>query len=391
MTQPNSILKMAALAGATTLVAGSAMAGDCKAVVCDKAPVVEKPWTICNIFDHSTLYENDSNPVIQSFALAGRYHGQWYSSDSNHGSETDWENRRWRTGWKAKLFQDFEFAGQFNLKTDYDESGRFVESFEEATIKWSTSDEFYVSVGKQKARVTNEWTTSSNSILTFERALLVEQIRPEKLGGVVVGGKVDKLAWETGLFTGTWSNDGWALPDFNGGLAALAKVSYQVTKETRVGFDYFWADQDEVGLASGAIEEYENTFSFNTQSKWGRWGLLTDLIFATGTDDVRHGDVFGVIITPSYNITDKLQGVFRYQYAASDSDEGLRLRSRYERPAVDNGFSEYGDSYHAFYAGLNYRICEDKLKLMAGLEYSTMNGDADYSGWTYMTGIRLSY
>lgn len=391
MTQPKNILKMAALAGASALVAGSAVAGDdCKAVVCDKAPVVEKPWTICNLFDHSTLYEDDSNPVIQELALIGRYQGQWYSSDSNHGSETDWENRRWRAGVKAKFFHDFEFDAQFNLKTDFSESGRFVEDLEEATIKWTPSEDFYLIVGKQKPKVSNEWATSSRNILTFERSLLVEQVRPEKLGGVVIGGKVEKWSYEAGLFSGAWDDD-WTLPDFDGGLAALGKVGYQVTKTTKVGVDYFWAEQDEESLDSGAVEEYENVFSFNTASKFDGWKLYTDIIFATGTNDSDHSDVFGVILMPTYDITDKLEGVFRYQFASSAGDDGLRLRSRYERPAVDDGFSEYGDSYHAFYLGLNYRICEDKLKLMAGLEYSTLGGDADYSGWTYMTGIRMYY
>lgn len=391
MIKPNTLIKMAAFAGASALVAGSAVAGDdCKAVVCDKAPVVEKPWTICNLFDNSTLYENDSNPFLQELALIGRYQGQWYSSDSNHGSDTDWENRRWRAGIKAKFLHDFEFDGQFNLKTDFHSDDRFIEDVEEVSIKWEATKDFYVQVGKFKPKVTNEWSTSSRNILTFERSLLVEQVRPEKLGGVAVGGKVGDFSYDLGIFEGAIDDD-WTLPDFNGGISVLAKVGYKVTESTKVGFDYFYADQDKESLASGGVEEYQNVFSLNSTSQFGKFGLITDLIFATGTDDKHHSDAFGVVIMPTYEITEKLQAVFRYQYASADSSEGLRLRSRYERPAVNDGFSTYGDGYNAFYLGANYRICKDKLKLMAGVEYATMSGPADYSGWTYMTGIRMYY
>ncbi|HRX56686.1 MAG TPA: porin, partial [Verrucomicrobiales bacterium] len=253
MIKPNTLIKMAAFAGASALVAGSAVAGDdCKAVVCDKAPVVEKPWTICNLFDNSTLYENDSNPFLQELALIGRYQGQWYSSDSNHGSDTDWENRRWRAGIKAKFLHDFEFDGQFNLKTDFHSDDRFIEDVEEVSIKWEATKDFYVQVGKFKPKVTNEWSTSSRNILTFERSLLVEQVRPEKLGGVAVGGKVGDFSYDLGIFEGAIDDD-WTLPDFNGGISVLAKVGYKVTESTKVGFDYFYADQDKESLASGGV------------------------------------------------------------------------------------------------------------------------------------------
>ena len=288
MIKPNNLIKMAAFAGASALVAGSAVAGDdCKAVVCDKAPVVEKPWTICNLFDNSTLYENDSNPFLQELALIGRYQGQWYSSDSNHGSDTDWENRRWRAGIKAKFLHDFEFDGQFNLKTDFHSDSRFIEDVEEVSIKWEATKDFYVQVGKFKPKVTNEWSTSSRNILTFERSLLVEQVRPEKLGGVAVGGKVGDFSYDLGIFEGAVDDD-WTLPDFNGGISVLAKVGYKVTENTKVGFDYFYADQDKESLASGGVEEYQNVFSLNSTSQVGKFGLITDLICATGTDDKHH-------------------------------------------------------------------------------------------------------
>jgi hypothetical protein len=44
------------------------------------------------------------------------------------------------------------------------------------------------------------------------------------------------------------------------------------------------------------------------------------------------------------------------------------------------------DLYNAVYAGLQYFICEDKLKLMTGVEWSDLDGGGD--SWTYFAGIR---
>jgi len=98
--------------------------------------------------------------------------------------------------------------------------------------------------------------------------------------------------------------------------------------------------------------------------------------------------VYGLIVMPYYNLTDRLRFVVRGQYAASDSGDGLRLQRRYERTVADG---DRGDSYWAAYAGLNYYIMGDKLKLMSGLEYSDLSGDNDYDGWTLLTGLRLYF
>ena len=104
--------------------------------------------------------------------------------------------------------------------------------------------------------------------------------------------------------------------------------------------------------------------------------------------------LFGLVIMPYFDITEKLQGVLRYHYAASDGPDGIRSRSRYERAAIDDGGGTRGDSYHSIYAGLNYYIYDHKLKLMTGLEYANLDGvdsDSDYDGWTYLAGVRLYY
>lgn len=391
MTQSNRMKSAVAGFGVAALLAGAAQAGDGKVVIDDKAPVAEpEAWTFCNLFDYSTLYENDQGP-INEISLIGRYHGQWHSVDSNQGADTDWENRRFRFGTEIVFLDDFTFEGQFNLKRDFDEPGRFFDSVEDLTIAWEPNDEFYLIVGKQKAKVSREWSTSSKRIKTMERSLIINQTVADKMGGVVAGYNLtDKLWIEGGIYTGAWTNDGWNLPDFNGDIGASARIGYDLTESTEVRFDYLYTAGAGVDAAT---EEYEHVFSWNTESEFGDLSLVTDVIYASGIDNANNSDVFGVVVMPYYALTEDLEAVFRYQYVTSDSDTGVRLQSRYERAGGAAPLNTRGDSYNAFYLGLNYYICDDKLKLMTGVEYATLEapGSSDWDGWTYWAGVRMYF
>jgi phosphate-selective porin OprO/OprP len=110
------------------------------------------------------------------------------------------------------------------------------------------------------------------------------------------------------------------------------------------------------------------------------------------------GHVFGLTIEPTWMLlnhvfakNDPLQIAVRYQYASSSEDNGLTLQRRYEQKVT---LGE-GDHYQALYAGLNYYLYGQKLKLMMGGEYAQMKDDADdggeYSGWTWFGAIRLYF
>ena len=48
----------------------------------------------------------------------------------------------------------------------------------------------------------------------------------------------------------------------------------------------------------------------------------------------------------------------------------------------------------AAYLGFQYFIYGDKLKLLGGAEYASVDGGGDggdYDGWTVLTGIRFSF
>lgn len=369
------------------LLAGTAGAGDA-IVINDSAPVAQKPWDFCRTFDQGALYSAPAAPVLQSFSVIGHYQGQFVAADSNHGAETLWENRRWRAGFKAAFCQHLEFFTQASLRTDFDNSAPFLKDFDEISLKWEPSKDFYLILGKQKAKITNEWAESARFIRTFERSLLVNQLMISKLGGLVAGWRPSDKVWlEGGLYGGALTEE-LLLPSRHGGLAASARAGWNVSRTTAMRVDSFLSDQNP---DSKAVSPYACLVSWNTESRFGPWGLMTDVMAGVGGDERAHPDVFGLVLLPSYQMTDRLQAVFRYQYANAGGAEGLNLQKRYERPTVDDGAALRGDNYHAFYLGMNYRLCQDKLKLLAGLEYATMGGHADYQGWTVMSGIRMYY
>src|ERR1044071_8152579 len=69
------------------------------------APAKDDKSGFDELWGFDTLYKNDSNPIIQEFKLRGRYQGQYAWVDSDQGNFDDWENRRSRLGFDAKLFE----------------------------------------------------------------------------------------------------------------------------------------------------------------------------------------------------------------------------------------------------------------------------------------------
>ncbi len=66
-------------------------------------------------------------------------------------------------------------------------------------------------------------------------------------------------------------------------------------------------------------------------------------------------------------------------------------QSRYEKKVAAN--SVLGDAYHSLYGGVQYFINGDKLKILAGAEWASLQKSKDdsYDGVTYLSGIRFSF
>ena len=332
------------------------------------------------------LYRNDENPVVQSLQLTGLYNGQWYSASGEGGlDDDDWEHRAFWLGAKLRLFEDATFRARFDVRTpDQFGDGRVIESLEDTSLVWKANDDFTLRLGKFKPRVTREFVTPRQALISFERSLLVNQVRPDKVGGAQVAGTFGDYDIRAGVFSGALTGD-WDLPDFSGGLGGALSVARALTDHTGLRLDYFYNDGNS---GNNGFADYGHLVSLNSSSHWDRLGVVTDLIGATGIDGA--GDVAGVVLMPWYDLTDKLKLVSRYQLSASNSNDGIRLQRRYER-TVATPEAERGDLYHAAYLGLNYQINGDKLKLMSGLEYSHLDGAVEIDAWTFFAGVRLYF
>ena len=338
-----------------------------------------------DLWDIPHLYSNSDSLLVNDLKLVGRYQWQYADLNSDQGDWSDSENRRFRLGTEAKVLGgNWKLKAEINVNDDF---SPFYKSLEEAYIKYQGNDALNITIGRQKPAWSYEQSTSSRKILTFERSLLVNQLSPKKTSGISASGSIENWNYVLGIYNGNINEE---FGDFNNsGEFALASIGYDYSKSSDFDTAAWRLDllhnKDET---NNAAKPYKNSISLNHSLSQGVLTLNTDLIHAGGYSD----DVYGLVLLPTYDISDKLQLVARYTYASSDGD-GLRAQKRYERKAslTDSG---YGEDYQSYYLGLNYYINAHKLKLMTGIEYADMDGGSDggdYSGWTLFSGLRLYF
>ena len=384
-----------------------------------------KPEVDVSYKELAVLYKNKDNPIIQKFSLYGEFSAQWAEGDSNQGRfgsrdlqplaataltpanpSTLWDGvdaRRWRLGARAQVFNAFKFTGIVDINPNFNP---FYRDIYELYLTWAPMDAFNLSIGKRKAHFfTQEYNTPSRELIVFEQSLLTGMLIPRELTGAWVNGKLGNWSYTFAAYPGDYQTE---FSRFNAGVITQTSIGCDLAPKLRldkalVRFDWQASTSDQNAYGP---QKFANAFSLNTAWQQGRFYGYTDFLGGLGRGT--QGDVWGVVLTPTwFLIPDRLQFVLRYQYAHGDND-GLKLQSRYETLAPDlvttattkkNGkttttkaTSNTGDNYHAAYFGLNYYIYRHNLKLMAGAEYASLTGGKkDYSGWTYLAGLRLSF
>ncbi|HSR10600.1 MAG TPA: porin [Thermodesulfobacteriota bacterium] len=335
----------------------------------------------------TTLFRDDANPLVQSIAVTGRYHGQYAFIHGNGQEWQRWDNRRIRIGLRGDFLREFSFNTQVDLSPD---SGPFYTGLTDAYVEWHPRNTFRARAGKQTLEYTYEGSVSSNEILTTERSLITENVwkTPEYVTGGTVSGDPGRFIYSAGVFAGDEQKE---LSRFDAGYGYLLKGGYDFgpkigVRKALLRSDYFYNDSNP---GNTAFRQFRHTGSLSLQLQEGKAGLNTDFIFARGFGG--QPDVFGVVLMPFFNFMEKWQAVLRYTWALSAHDNGLSLVRHYEQKVA----SGKGNEYNAFYLGLNYYIYGHRLKLMGSFEYSNMRdraGDGgDFSGWTAIAAARLSF
>lgn len=224
---------------------------------------------------------------------------------------------------------------------------------------------------------------------------------PAEVFGLYNEGEYKNWSYHAGIFSGSIEKE---FTQFNGGFAILGGISRKAALFYNKGIihiDYLYNNGN---TENNAFEPYEHIISLWHHGNLGRFGMGMDITAARGLNTV--SDLWGFTFLPTWDAAfnvfipgDMLQLAFRYNYASSRDQYGLAFNDRYEEHAA----AGQGDSYNALYVGINYHIFQQRLKLMAGIEYFQMsdagseNEDGLFSvensidGWSFLSGIRLYF
>jgi phosphate-selective porin OprO/OprP len=347
------------------------------------------------LWDLATLHKDDANPILQEFKLRGRYHGQYHIVDGGQDTEDNWEDRRFRFGFDAKMFEK-----KVEVRVDFQSNDGFRDIYDglvDAYVKWKPTDSFSVTVGRMKPQIGYyDFLQSTNAQPTFERSQIFNQLSIDRAAGIAFEGKMDSFTWQAGVYSNAIDTDrndfDQAFGEFNGGWSSTLGVGYDFSKVLDVKKADFRIDwlHSERDPEAGVLNRYEDVISSTFWVQDGLWSAVAEGFYATGGQGT-DGDVFGGFLQGTYDVLPKkLQLVGRYSFAYGDGDRSVRRQTRYESLVVDGR----GNQYQAIYLGAQYFINGDKLKFLAGAEYADLSGGPSgrgYDGVTYLTGIRFSF
>lgn len=386
-------LVLFALSGMAHLTAGSPItsvsSGKVDQMVEPKeSSIYDKIWGLAQI------YKNDQNPIIEELDLTGRFQMDYFHLGSDRGDTDFFEIRRFRMGfdsWWADRHLQLKATLDTNLRSFHAPSV-FYNRMTDLYLNLHFNDAINVRVGKFEPHFGYDREFSDNLQKFFERSFFDDNVFNNTGNDYVTGasilGRVGNWGYQAAIFSG---NVGPEFGDFNGGESYLAEISYDFSKALEVD-KALWA-LDYMHMHNNANSNVFNTMRnavatyFDYQK--GKVGFVSQLGYGNGVSN--KGDIYEIMLMPTYLITDKLEAVFRYQLGLASQDNGITTINRQEKTV--GKFT--GDHYNAFYLGLNYYLYGQKLKLMFGEQFADLGGgtgaNAGYSGWTTLVGLRLFF
>lgn len=372
------------------------------------------------------------NPVVQSLVFEGRFHwnAAYVDGEGVNGqdfSEDYTDVRRFRLGGKIGFLNYFSYKGSVNLVEDQRFNGGDLEydyiDFDESYFTFDVVKAFSLSgldaltlnYGRIKWHGGLEARTSSNALLTVERSAISNKVyqsaRPTGFHVNATKGPVTAIA---GIYSSDEGTDefgvdsgnveGWG--GWNDGQMYNLEVLYTASDDLRFGWEFLYNNADERLANEDSLLDYHWATTLSAEYTIGNGGVNVEGIYGDNGDAemqanaARRGNFWGFVATPYYWIIPaKLQAVVQYAYAGAEEDQGIRMNSRYVRatnyggggnPNIVNGGR--GDELHTVYAGLNYLICGDNLKVQAGAEYSHLStpgvGSGEVDALTWLFGFR---
>ena len=359
----------------TIIFAGSAMGQDGKESDYD------------SVWNRVILYDRPDSNTLKKLAFTGRLQGDYYNfDDSGGGSESDFNWRRFRVGFKASLFEGLTLHSEADMNLN--DPAPLYKKLTDSNLAWASPGGMTIKVGRQSAPFTLDGATSSKKLYTLERSKVSGNLGfpNEYFPGITFSGKRDNWEYLAGLFS---SDHGPEFDEaFDYGRFALFSVGYNFKENlgmdnALIRLDYVNQEQD----ATNKTPHHKNVASLVTKFEKGNLHLWTDLSLSDGYGS--QNDLIGLQLMPFYDITDRTQVVFRYTYLKSSSGDSIRL-SKYEKDL----FGIKGNEASEMFLGVNHFLYGHKLKWQNGIQYTEMDresGNERYDGWGFTSGIRISW
>lgn len=319
------------------------------------------------------LYRDDANPLLQEFWVLGRYHGQYHWAKGSDGKSEAYEDRRFRLGFQARMFERLTIHAQAVSGSDLEP---FYNGFTELWLGWRFSDAVTLTVGQQKHRFTHDRNVSSRYLNYLERSMLTNMFALDYTPAVTLSGTVKHWTYYTGVFSNATSrNIDRAFTELDTGYSFIGSA----TRDLQGAWGMDTAHLNLAYLHSETrgrptnLTRFEDGLNAALIVTRGGKALVTELTAGLGGPG---GDAIGLNVQPSVFVTRKLQLVGRYQIAGGDTPQGLSSQRRYERPA---GLGR-GSLYQAGYVGADYYLSGHRAKLQVGVEYARMDGRDLWTG-----------
>ena len=395
MTKQSCLNERITLICIGALSAQLAAAGSGGSVFEDLNPIASD-FNRCDIFDKNTLYKSDSG-FIRKIKLQGRYHVQYINQVERIGGVRDNEFDQIQHR-RARIQMSFDFTNNLSFGFDANFSDgdggdntlvnngdTFINNFQTINFQWKPTDDLYVIIGKDKQDITREDIQSSRFIKTIERAPIVNEIGQQRPWGAQVGWLTNGIEQRLGAWVYGAYDQGPEWVDFSANKGLSYNLSVPVNENLGIFFDWNFVNNDggrerargnaEVGTFGSA---YEHALALGIDYEKDRLKIISDLIYGAnrersgayrGSEEIPAGnDTWGFYVMPSYKITEKLEGVFRYQYM----DSGRQQRTqRFGNDGGGDGNARFNvENYHSVYAGFQYFICGEHLKMMGGYEHA---------------------
>jgi len=344
------------------------------------------------------VYSDKSNPIIQEVKFFGRAHAQWnYSDGESAGADFDGngsELRRFRFGTSVKFLNGFKALGRINIeKGGFRDTSIGYDGFDELYLEYGAKnvlgfDSASIGYGRFKVAVGGEEHVSSKKIKTVERSNINNAFGGLRGTGVRVKAKNKDLSLTAGVFSTEGDRETWA--NWKGGTAFYGSATFKAAGG-KITADFLHANDSRNG---GDVFDFDWVSSVAYNRSFGNIDLLASATYA----DTGNENVYGVVIMPStFLVPEKLEAVFRYQWAHSTSADGVPKSSGsrgIRRVARNEGVGTgAGNDNHTFYAGLNYYLVDHYAKIMVGAEYEKIDGDIgrDLDGFTLWSAFRAYF